>query len=829
MNDLRFAFRQLYKSIGFTSVAVLTLGLGIGANTAIFTIINALLLRRLPVRNPQELVQLVTSSGSSQVNYDFSYPDYRQFRDEGHTLSGLFGAMGVNATDRLTVSSRAAAQPEFVRGQAVSGNFFEVLGVRAELGRTLVPTDDLEGNPQPVVVMSHGFWQRRFAADPAVIGKTVIFNDMPFTIVGVTALGFFGFQPGEDPDLWWPLQLIPQMDRDPAGRRLKAGYDAFRLMGRLGPGSSKSLAETELQIVFQRYQELQKGEQARKDSALGPRIQLRSGQTGWSNRRQELTRPLIILMAAVSIVLLIACANVASLLLAQGEARAREFSVRSALGATRRRLMRQSLTEILLLASLGGILGLFFAQGGTRLLLAFVQLQSNATSFEVLPDASVLVFTTGLCLLTGFLLAAVPALRTPTLNVASALKATAGTLAGSASTRRSLQSLVVAQVALSLVLLVGAGLFIRTLQNLLGDTGSQWKNVVQFNLGYTDRPAASRLNANIKEILAGLETLPGVQAASLYLFGVLSGNGFTQTVLPEGYAPGPNQDLQCKGVCAGPRFFETLGMEVVSGRDFTVRDELPAGATNSTVRHVAAVNQAMARRYFGNADPLGKRFYIQDQPETKFEIVSVVQDAKYRSLREAPPPTFYFPFLQNPRSGPISFVVRTRSDRRSMMASLLLVVGQINPSIIVKNVRSMSEVLNASVRQERMVAQLGGFFSIFALALACLGLYGVLSFAVVQRKREIAVRVALGAQNRNVLKLVLGQGVKLVLLGSAIGLAGTLITTRFVSSFLYGVSRTDPLTIFCVTLLLLLVATLASWLPARRATKVDPMEALRYE
>jgi predicted permease len=596
LQDTRYGFRMLVRNPGFTSVAVLTLALGIGANTAIFTVVNALLLRRLPVRNPEELVQLVTSSSSSQVNYDFSYPDYQQLRDGGRSLAGLFGAMGVNATDRLIVSSRAAAQAELVRGQAVSGNFFQVLGVSAALGRTLIPADDLEGNPQPVAVISHGFWQWRFAADPSVIGKTVTFDDVPFTIVGVTPPSFFGFQPGENPELWWPLQMIPQIDRDPAARRLKAGYDAFRLMGRLGRGSTKSQAEADLRIVFQRYQEQQAGDHARKDSAQQPKVQLRSGQAGWTNLRQQLSRPLTILMAAVGIVLLIACANVASLLLARAVARAREFSVRSALGATRRRLMRQSLTETLLLASLGGILGLLFAQGGTRLLLAFIQLQSNATSFNTAPDVPVLLFTTGLCLLTGFLLGAVPALRNSNVDVASTLKGTAGTLAGNASGHRWLQSLVVAQVALSLVLLVGAGLFIRTLQNLLGDTGSQWKNVVQFNLASTERPSAARMSALIKEILARLEISPGVQTASFYLFGVLSGNGFTQKILPEGYPLAPNADLQCKGVCAGPRFFETLGIEVISGRDFNAEDELPGGVTNSAARWVAVVNQSMARR-----------------------------------------------------------------------------------------------------------------------------------------------------------------------------------------------------------------------------------------
>jgi predicted permease len=299
--------------------------------------------------------------------------------------------------------------------------------------------------------------------------------------------------------------------------------------------------------------------------------------------------------------------------------------------------------------------------------------------------------------------------------------------------------------------------------------------------------------------------------------------------MPEGYTPAPGEEWHCKGVCAGPRFFETLGIEVISGRDFKTQDEMPVGVTDSAARRVAVINQSMARRYYGSTDPLGKRFYFQDQPEKKFEIVGVVRDVKYGSLRQVSPPTFYLPFFQEPQGGPISFVVRISGDPRPVMAGLRLIVGQIDPAIGVQNVSTLDEVVNANLRQERMVAQLGGFFSIFALALACLGLYGVLSFAVVQRTREIAVRVALGAQNRNVLSLVLGQGVKLVLVGLSIGLTGAFTATSFVSSLFYGVSGTDPVTVVSVSMLLLLVAALASWLPARRAARIDPMEALRYE
>src|SRR5262245_10244010 len=356
MNDLRFAFRQLLKNPGFTAVSVLTLALGIGANTAIFTVINALMLRSLPVQNPEELVHIVTTSRSAPPNPAFSYPFYEMLRDGGRSLSGLFAASGLSDRDRLVVPADGNAESEFVRGQVVSGNFFSVLGVPAMLGRTLTEADDQPGGPQPVVVISHGFWERRFAGAPTVIGRTVTFKDVPVTIIGVTPPGFFGFQPGENADLWWPMQLIPQVDRDPDGRRLKHGYNTFRLMGRLNPGVRRREAEAELQVIFQRWLEeraaasTEKWTTEQRRSHFAQNLDLRPGHAGYTGRRQQFRQSLLILMTVVAVVLLIACANVASLLLARSAARTREFSVRSALGAGRLRLARQLLTESLLLA-----------------------------------------------------------------------------------------------------------------------------------------------------------------------------------------------------------------------------------------------------------------------------------------------------------------------------------------------------------------------------------------------------------------------------------------------------------------------------------------------
>ncbi|HKS38623.1 MAG TPA: ABC transporter permease [Verrucomicrobiae bacterium] len=831
MNDLKFAFRQLLKNPGFAAVAVLTLALGIGANTAIFTVINTVLLRSLPVRNPDELVQVRVTGLSGQPNYTFSYPFYERLRDGGRSLSGLFAAGGVGREDRLIVPNGGNAEVEFVRAQPVSGNFFSVLGVPAMLGRTISDADDKPGNPQTVAVISHSFWQRRFGSDASVVGKAITFEGLPFTIIGVTPPGFFGFQPGENPDLWWPLQVAPQV-----GRSLGEGSGWLRLMGRLSPGIERAQAETELAVPYQYYRDEFAAARAAKWSAehrqgfFALKFELRPGNTGWTGLRDQMRQPLLILMAVVAAVLLIACANVASLLLARSAARQREFSIRSALGAGRLRVIRQLLTESLLLAALGGLLGLLFAQGGTRLLQITMRLQSDPISLSLSPDLRVLLFTTAAALLTGLLFGLAPAFGSSRLDLAGALKGTAGSVAGSARRQRSLQAVVVVQVGLSLMLLVGAGLFVRTLRHLKGmNAGFNRENVILFNVDFADRPEAARWTAFYKELIARLEALPGVRAASLFNFGFLSGNSWTDNVVAEGYQAEPGEKLECAGTVVGLRFFETLGMTLLSGRGFNAQDEQPVASTNATALRTAVINQVMARRYFGDANPLGKRFHFVHNPEKRFEIVGVMPDAKYRSLRESSRPTFYVPFFQESRGSWATLALRTSADPQAAMASLASVVREVDRSVRVRDLRTMNDVVNDSVHQERLIARLGGFFSIFALVLACLGLYGVLSFAVVQRTREIGVRVALGAQRRDVLSLVIGKGLKLVLIGALIGLAGALATTRLVSNLLHGVTPTDPVTFAGVALLLVVVAMLASWLPARRAAKVDPMEALRYE
>ena len=459
VQDLRFGGRQLRKNPGFASVAVLTLALGIGANTTIFTLMNTVLLRSLPVKNPGELVQCLITSGSSQPLYSFSYPFYQRLREAGPALSGLFAAGGVDLQGRLIVPSGGNAEREFVRAQAVSGNFFSVLGVPAKLGRTIAEADDRPGDPQAVVVISHAFWQRRFGGDPSVVGKAIAFSDVPFTIVGVAPPGFFGFQPGQNPEIWWPLQMAPQLD-GPGSQRLKEGTSWLRLMGRLSPGVGRSKAEAELAVTYHQCRNEFAASRMEGWSAdsraryLAQKFELGPGNAGGTNLHDEFRQPILILMGVVATVLLIACANIASLLLARAAARQREFSIRNALGAGRLRLVRQLLTESLLLASLGGLLGLLCAQGGTRLLQTAMRLPRDPISLSLSPDGRVLLFTTAVALLAGVLFGLAPAFGGTRLHLAAALKGAGGNCAGKSPRQRSLQGLVVAQVGLSLVLLV---------------------------------------------------------------------------------------------------------------------------------------------------------------------------------------------------------------------------------------------------------------------------------------------------------------------------------------------------------------------------------------
>jgi len=843
IQDLRYGVRMMLKHKGFTMVAALTLALGIGANTAIFTVMNALLLRPLPVKDPGELVLLASAnrngapvepSPSAQIEalshtiYIFSHMLYEQLRDGAHSLSGLFGVTDVSKS-RMNAGG---AETEFIRAQGATGDFFATLGVPAALGRTFTTEDDQVGAQQRVAVISHSFWQRRFGADPAVVGKTITFEDAPLTIVGVTPPGFFGIEPGEHPDLWAPAQQIL------SERALKDdSIWPLRLMGRLTAGRDLAQAQAELDLIYQRHLAGQFTRAAtwsemERRLIFDRKLEAQPGAAGDTELRRQFRRPLLLLMAAVGLVLLIVCANVASLLLARAAARGHEFTMRSALGAGRLRLVRQLLTESLLLAALGGGFGLLFSQWGTQALMIFMRLQADPISFNLAPDTRSLLFTLAATLLTGLLFGLAPALRASRLDLASALKRAGGNVAGDASRQKLNQTLVVAQVALSLVLLISAGLFIRTLGKLktAENAGFNRENVVVFNIDFTRSFDDKHRTTLYKELLARLETLPGVSVAGMSADFLLRPLFSRDGIIAEGYTARPGEDLGCHLHRVSQRYFETMGFSLVSGRGFGPQDERPAGPANPSALQPAVINQAMARRYFGDASPIGRRFgYISQPGKFGYEIVGVVKDVRYVSLRTPPPPAYYKLAFHAPDGWGMTFAMRTTSDASALANSLRRVARDVEPAIEVRDVRSLDDVVNAALHQERVLTQLGVALSLFALALACLGLYGVLSFAVVQRTREIGVRIALGAQRKDVLSLVVGRGLKLAALGLAIGLPAALVVTRFIATLLYGVTTTDPVVFIGVSLLLLLVAMLASWLPARRATEIDPITVLRHE
>ena len=840
--DLRFGLRLLLKNRSFTLIAVLTLGLGIGANTAIFSLIDALLLRKLPVAEPQRLA-LFTIAGQRSED-SFSYPLYQQFRDRNRSFSGVIAAAGTNRM-RMTVSeSEGGAQVEPARGQMVSGNFFSALGVNAAVGRTLTEDDDRAGNQQAVAVISHGFWQRRFGGDAAVVGKRITLDDRPFTIIGVAPPKFFGIEVGGNADLWFPLQM--------AGNRALSNRSGnwLQVMGRLRPEANATRARAEMDVIF--LQELaemaerqasrsgSKWTEAERRSFLDRHIELQPGAAGWTPLGDMFKKPLYILMIVIGLAQLIACANVANLLLARAVARRKEIAVRLAIGAGRFRLIRQLLTESLLLTFMGAALGLLFAQWSAHLLLTFLPQYNGPIQINLALNSRVVGFTLVVSLLTGLLAGLAPALRATRLDLTSSLKEQAGHSNGGRARLPLNKILVVTQVALSLFLLVGAGLFVRSLRNLMYlDAGFDRENVTLFELDLgTDYPVARRVNL-YKQLLARLEALPGARAASFSSYSLLSGTSQSMKASVDGYTPPPEENMLCKQLWVTPHYFATMGIPLLRGRDFGTQDELTASEIAEEVAKrplVAVINQTMARQFFGDDNPIGKRIRFPGYPDKNsepFEIVGVVKDAKYLTLREKTPRITYFPFLQMPNDFGSTFQLRAVGDPAGLASGIRRITQEIDPRVQTLDLRTMNDVVNKSLAQERFVAQIAGFFSVFALLLACIGLYGVMSYTVTRRTREIGVRMALGAQGGDVLRMLLRETMLLVVAGLAIGLAAAIATTKMIESMLFdllfGLTATDPLTIALATWLLLAVAAVAGWLPARRAARVDPLVALRHD
>jgi len=819
--DLRYALRRLRTQPGFALVAIVTLALGIGANTAIFTLIDALLLRPLPgVAHAEQLVMVYTSDFSSGRFSTSSYPDYRDFREQNQAFSGL-AAFADNQAMHLSTGGEA----ERIRGGLVSGEYFAVLGVNAALGRTLLPEDDQSPGAHPVAVISHDLWRRRFGSDPRVVGRSVSLNGFPFTVVGVAAEDFRGTGLQSALEAWVPMMMYRQVN--PAAQAVpfeRRGSRGIFVVGRLKPGATLEQAQAQFDTIAARLAE------AHPETNLGtlndpgrPRpvtlVPVNQALVGPA-ARDATARVARLLMAVVGLVLLIACANVANLLLAQARGRQREIAVRSALGASRRRLVRQMLAESLLLSLLGAGVGLLLAAWLAELLLSFEAFAAFA-ALRVSLDARVLGFTALVSVLTGMVFGLAPALQASRPDLVPALK-DAEPGGGPVARRFGLRNLlVVSQVALSLVLLAAAGLFLRSLQKAYAaDLGfatgdAMLASVDLARQGYSEAQGRQFY----RQVTEWVAALPGARSAALAQYVPINAGGSRTTVSLEGYTPRPNEDLELNVNVVGEGYFEALGMPLALGREFGPQDTGSAG-------QVVIINEALARRFWPGENPLGKR--ISFRPGPGHEVIGVAKTGKYRNLREEPLPYMYLPLGQNYRPR-MTLFVRAAGGAAGLPEAVRAAVRGLDQNLPLFEVRSFDEHLAVALAPERTNAWLIGGFALLALLLAAVGLYGLMSYNVAQRRHEIGVRMALGAQRRDVLRLVMWESLKLAGWGIATGLAAAVALTRLVAGMLYGVGATDPLTFAGVAATLTAVLIVASYLPARRATRVDPMVALRYE
>jgi predicted permease len=825
--DLKFVLRSLSKSPLFVAVAVASLALGIGANSAIFSLLDQVLLRSLPVKEPKQLVLVDWDgafSGRAENDHAFSYPMYADFRDKN---PGVFQGLLAHFPTSLDVRWKGSA--ERANGELVSGNYFEVLGVGTAIGRTLTPDDDKIKGAAPYAVLSYGYWQRRFGGSTAILNQTIGINDHPMTVVGVAERGFKGTDVGAAPDVFVPMMMKAQVT--PTWDDLENRRSIWlNIIGRLRPDVPIEQARAAMTVIY--HQELAEELKTMPEATnsfrkrfLANKLLLKDAAKGVSELRNRFSTPLVVLMAMVGTLLLIACTNVANLLVARAATRQREIAIRLSLGASNGAIIRLVMTESLLLSFAGGMFGLLIASWTGSLLIRILPFQDAAQVFTTTPDLRVLLFTFGLSALTALLFGLIPALQSTRPELAPTLKSEATSLIGSGHVKLR-KGMVAAQIALSLLLLVGAGLFSHSLHNLMtSDPGMRTDHVLEFTIdpslaGYS----SARIRQIVRELHNQLVSMPGVEQAAGAENALLSRNNWMATTRAEGYTAkeGENLNPNINGVLPG--FFSTMGIPLIAGREFNDRDQFGAPK-------VAIVNQAFANFFFHHESPIGRHIGFGNPATAKLEmeIVGVVKDAKGVDLKESTARYVFIPALQNEHPNEITFYLRTRNDPKDIMDGVRRSVRQLDSALPIYNIKALVTQINETHYTDRLIAFLSAAFGLLATMLASIGLYGVMAFTVARRTREIGIRMALGAQRNAVLWIVMQEVLLLTGLGMAAGLPSAFALGRLVEDQLFLLKAHDPVTLICATLVLAIVSAIAGYLPAYRATRIDPMQALRWE
>jgi predicted permease len=826
VQDLRYAFRMLWQNPMFTAVAVGSLAFGVGGNTAIFSLIDQVILRSLPVRSPEQLVLLSTHGPYWGLNLGpntFSYPMYRDIRDHNEVFSG------VAARHAIDISLSYRGQNEHGRGELVSGNYFEMLGVQPALGRTFTQLDDSAAGVSPVVILSYDYWRRSFATDPSILNQTLSINNHPMTIIGVAARGFHGYEVGQPVDLFVPIIMKGQVT--PAWADLDSRKSWWlNVIARLKPTVTRAQAESATNVLHRQMlqmeiKDIEKQSEQFRTEYVNQHLGLLPGDKGQSMLREQFSEPLWVVMSLVGLVLLIACANLAGLLVARGTARQKEIAIRLSLGASRVRIIRQLIIEGWLLALLGGALSLLVANWTGSTLLNALPFEGLTRQFTAQPGLRILLFTTLLSLVAGLLFSLMPALQSTRPKLASTLKNETGTASRTGRQVWLRKALVIGQVALSLVLLVGSGLLVRSLYNLQNvDLGLKTDHLISFSIDPSQNGYSQvGMRSLFQRLQERLSQLPGVRAASMARFPFLTGDENRMTIKVEGYRSREDEGMSPILNFVGPQFFSSMGIPLIAGREFTLRDGRDSPK-------VVIINEKMARYFFGDQNAIGRHIGHADlQDPIDIEIVGVVKDSKTITVKDDVAEGMYFPYQQDEGIGMMTFYTRTTQPPQEVADSLRRVVKGLDPSLPIFALKSMQLQVSESLSIDRLIALLSASFGLLAILMVAVGLYGVTAYSVVRRTREIGIRVALGATDKNVLRLVMHEVILMTGLGVAIGFPAAFALSQVARSWLFGLTPYDPLALTIATALLIAVTLLSGFLPARRATKVDPMVALRYE